>query len=394
MENVRPGATLYRTESAGKSATIAASRRRQTISLGALLQEHDVSVPFGKFANIYEGIGEELIQRLQITDGKPALHYQYRVDTGNAVVLMARLYESRLIAPPRSEEERVETQRRLLRVRVFGTQDTYRSLTFDEVTQRLQREGMHTLHHFGFSQEETEDILAGTLEKMLPYLQGRRGDFDDILQFQRFFHRALKRKRIDHARSQDKKRRVINVYGDENEDITAPLAAPDEPEEQEYDVEKQREILRRMGRQAGLSEDLIALLEARSIDKLSYNQICALDRFKGYSNAYLRKMVTGAKNALDPNRPKAHGGRFYGVSSEALVAEYKKVRDRILKTKGKLPSSHNLENRYAQRSTLYTSMTYALRFGNGSWTKARERLEEFIAENGNESLNGDGHIFP
>ncbi|MBI2022690.1 hypothetical protein HYS97_02490, partial [Candidatus Daviesbacteria bacterium] len=108
--------------------------------------------------------------------------------------------------PFRSALEKSEYRKQLLREP--QADGTFKPVPEDEAFSHLWRFGMYILGHLDLS--EKEEILAGSVVRMLPFLQGERGDFENFRNFRSYFRVVVINARNGHYRGRKREYRALS----------------------------------------------------------------------------------------------------------------------------------------------------------------------------------------
>lgn len=339
-----------------------------TISLIRYIKDNNIPIPLRleavEFAQAQLGEDNPASARITYRNRSKPTGYQihYRLDPSLADIhVLPRLRE---LYPGRSEVERARAQAQLLRVGVTGYHrgEMYRTITIDEAVMKLQSIGRIILRK---DRNIADEVIARTFASATPYLVGERGEFFDFSQFEHFFARVLNRKKIELYRRQ---KREVSLEQQGERGIVYS-AKPSEGEN-ESDLDTLIQMLEPF--LASMSKRDAIAFHQYIIGGMSYIDIANLD---GRSVGALRILIMRLRDRMNPKRD-----RNRTPTNKELIAEYAEYRSMIVSARGRLPNYGDFRRLRKTNPKGHSTETFAKRFGNGSWAKARAELERLIAE--------------
>lgn len=350
---------------------------RFTPPLNSFLKEQTLRVSTRDFPQIYtyfrdtEGVfvrGKHSAQKIHTVDnlaGQKIRGTVYAVDPSimqdqlpELKALLLELREKR--KPVRTAEERQALQQQLLRVK--NADGSLKSIAEDEAYERLLRYAVYSFRAKGHS-DESDDLASEIVIKMMPYIEGEQGEFENFNQFLGGVVKVSIRNLSVDLMRRNKSAPVsvdISTY--------SGLAVQNQAELQDTTAQNVQLPLEKV------SDRQRAVLQLRAMG-LSHRGIASV---LGISDSTSKAHYFQALERLNPDRQKKCVPRF--VQDGVLIEAYRLFRADFLGKNGRLPTLYAIERAKAEKKFLCSSSTLRRRFGNNSWPKAQARLEELLEQ--------------
>lgn len=348
-----------------------------TVPLRGFLTRNAVSLSFSKFNTAVEDLGRDgSIFAVKKEKGGAAITYRVDPELASSHVggLKAFLEELKYTQYPlRTPEEKEKFQVQLLRIK--NEDGTYTPISQDEAIVHLLDIGKKRIAALGWH-AEAEDITVEAVVKMLPYLQGERGDFPDFFSFKKFYSIGLSNLLVDAYRRKVSERTTVERYTQElGEHIVFSSEDIRDNPDRTFELSWQHVLAR-----LPIQED-IQLFLRRNLYRNTWEVIAreygdTPNAVRGRYRRILESMRSG-KGRGPQGRPKVSEQ----VDAQRLAAYDAFSRD-FMVSNGRKPTRKDMVNARRDGTFPYTVSSLLLRFGNGNWIweEARTNMERLLEQ--------------
>lgn len=257
---------------------------------------------------------------------------------------------------PRTEQEQEFFRKKLLRIKVKGQlvpislEDGYTEL------QNKTKMQISIFNQLGTVLSE-EDVAESVVERLVPYLLGQKGDFENFNMFMQY---ALKTARNELITQQRGKLDRLNIYGE----MIASESGTNLTGAQGIDV--MRMSLSR------LSPELRGILRLR----LMGISVGLIEELTGRGYQSITHKVFRSLNDINPSRNKRRPPKPF--DGQVAVLEYKQLRAKTLDALGRLPTYHDITLAYRNGECRFTPSAYSYHFGQKNWHRAQQQIEDLL----------------
>lgn len=362
-----------------------------TVPMRDFLARNNISLPHVQFGIAADRFGKDG-SILAFPHGRSGKGRVYRVDTEIASFHIADLKTftrdiNKEKYPERTQEEKERFQRQLLRIK--HEDGSYSPITQDEAFAHLLRKGKQMAIALGWP-AEAEDLAMDVVLRVLPYLQGERGDFPDFFHFRKYYTVGLRNSLTDAHRRRISEKNAIEHYVQEAKEDQAIIPQGDisNEEDRSFELSWQHALAR-----LPLEED-IQLFLRRNLYRTPWKIIA---RETGVASGVLRKryhhilksIKEGKIRRTRPDLRTVKPKEFQQTETEPMssankriIAAYDEFSRNFIQKNGRKPKYKDMVNARREGTFPYTIDSLRLRFGNGDlpWDMTRAKMERLLEQ--------------